>query len=313
MSGRRRREPDGGPAAVVVSAVLRLYPAAWRERYAAELADLLSEQRLSIRDGVDLVRGALDAHGNLSDLIGRWSVVISKLRSTAVTTFTAWVVFCVAAGGLSKVTEDSAFAQAAQRHPGLALSHGVIAGAFTLSLVAMLVGGLPLAVVALQRAWRIRDVAMGRLVLVPVLAAASVTGYILLVTRAVSSAAPGVHSGVNIALFAGLVALGGAGTVGTVVAVRVAAHRAELPEGLLRLAGRAAVVAAGAISVGTAALAGYGWLLRTDEPELFRSASGLLATPLPASFLAILVIGLAAASTADRAALRGLRVLREAR
>ena len=101
MSGRQRREPDGGPAAVVVSAVLRLYPAAWRERYAAELADLLSEQRLSIRDGVDLVRGALDAHGNLSDLIGRWAVVISKLRSTAVTTFTAWVVFCVAAGGLS--------------------------------------------------------------------------------------------------------------------------------------------------------------------------------------------------------------------
>ena len=75
------------PGIRAVSALLRLYPAAWRERYGDEVANLLAGRPLSLRDGLDLVRGAFDAHCNLSDLLGRWSVMVSRLRSTAVTTF----------------------------------------------------------------------------------------------------------------------------------------------------------------------------------------------------------------------------------
>jgi hypothetical protein len=40
---------------------LRLYPRAWRERYGEELAALVGDRRLSLRDGIDLISGAIDA------------------------------------------------------------------------------------------------------------------------------------------------------------------------------------------------------------------------------------------------------------
>ena len=44
-----------------MSALLRLYPRAWRERYGDELVALLEEQPASLLDHLDLIRGALDA------------------------------------------------------------------------------------------------------------------------------------------------------------------------------------------------------------------------------------------------------------
>lgn len=310
MSAHPQSPDTDGPSSRAVSALLRLYPADWRERYGDEVAALLADRPLSLRTGLDLVRGAWDAHSNLSDLIGRWSAMTSRLRSTAVTTFTAWVAFCVAAGALSKVVEDPAFTRAAHSHHSLEVSYGLVQGALAVALLAVLVGGLPLAWVALRQAWAHRDTVTGRLLLVPIVATASVVAYVLVATRVAGPTPPPVHSAANIAVFTGLVALGGACTVATVAAIRVAAHRAELPLTLLRLAGWAAVVTAAAISAGVAALAGYGWALRADEPTLFRSANGILATPLPVSVLVILAVGLVAAQTADRAAFRGLQVLR---
>lgn len=45
-----------------MSMLIRLYPRAWRDRYEAEMVDLLAERSVSVRDVVDLVRGAGDAH-----------------------------------------------------------------------------------------------------------------------------------------------------------------------------------------------------------------------------------------------------------
>jgi hypothetical protein len=42
--------------------LVRLYPRSWRDRYEAELLDLLAQRSPSVRDRLDLVRGALDAH-----------------------------------------------------------------------------------------------------------------------------------------------------------------------------------------------------------------------------------------------------------
>ena len=332
------RSPEE-PRSRAVSALLRLYPAAWRDRYGDELAWLLADQlagkALTPRAVLDLVRGAIDAHLNLASLNlaslqpenlhledlkpenltleklqERWSAMVSRLRSTAVTTFTAWVVFCIAVAGLVKVSEEPAFTRAAQGYAGIGVSYAIVQGAFVLALVAVLVGGLPLAFVALRQAWRDRDTAMGWLVAVPVLAAAAVAAYIVGANRVSDEAAPSVHSGTTIALFVGLVAVGGAATVATVVAIRVAAHRATLPTELLRLAGWCAVVAAGAISLGLLALISYGWALRAEVPTLFHSDNGLLATALPTSLLGIAAMAVIATVLADRAAFRGLRVLR---
>lgn len=44
-----------------MSALLRLYPGAWRSRYGAEMEVLLEDRRPGLRVRLDLVRGALDA------------------------------------------------------------------------------------------------------------------------------------------------------------------------------------------------------------------------------------------------------------
>lgn len=43
---------------------LRLYPRAWRERYGAEVEELLASEPRTLRLWLDLVAGAIDAHTN---------------------------------------------------------------------------------------------------------------------------------------------------------------------------------------------------------------------------------------------------------
>lgn len=45
-----------------MSAIVRLYPQAWRDRYGDELAGLLAERAFGVTGRLDLVRGAIDAH-----------------------------------------------------------------------------------------------------------------------------------------------------------------------------------------------------------------------------------------------------------
>ena len=45
-----------------MSMLIRLYPRAWRDRYEAEVLDLLMLRGGSVRVALDLVRGAIDAH-----------------------------------------------------------------------------------------------------------------------------------------------------------------------------------------------------------------------------------------------------------
>ena len=45
-----------------MSGLVRLYPQAWRDRYEAEILELLAERPASLADRLDLIRGAIDAH-----------------------------------------------------------------------------------------------------------------------------------------------------------------------------------------------------------------------------------------------------------
>lgn len=50
--------------AAFTSALLRLYPRAWRERYGSEMRELLVAQKPTLRTFADLVAGAIDARWN---------------------------------------------------------------------------------------------------------------------------------------------------------------------------------------------------------------------------------------------------------
>ena len=45
-----------------MSRIVRLYPAAWRERYELEFVELLATRPPTLMDQIDIVRGAVDAH-----------------------------------------------------------------------------------------------------------------------------------------------------------------------------------------------------------------------------------------------------------
>jgi hypothetical protein len=60
---RRNGREAGGPtlSRPAGAGLIRLYPTAWRARYAAEMLATLEERRIGVRDRFDLGRGALDA------------------------------------------------------------------------------------------------------------------------------------------------------------------------------------------------------------------------------------------------------------
>jgi hypothetical protein len=48
----------------ISSALIRMYPRAWRQRYGVEMAELLATRQLSMRTVADLIAGAIDARLN---------------------------------------------------------------------------------------------------------------------------------------------------------------------------------------------------------------------------------------------------------
>lgn len=56
--------------AAMTSALIRLYPRAWRQRYGDEMRELLASQKPSLRTFTDLVAGAIDARLNPQQLSG---------------------------------------------------------------------------------------------------------------------------------------------------------------------------------------------------------------------------------------------------
>jgi len=69
----------------MTSALVRLYPRAWRQRYGQEMQELLAAQKPSLRTVTDLVAGAIDARLNPQSTpaapAGRTEGVMTMMRS----------------------------------------------------------------------------------------------------------------------------------------------------------------------------------------------------------------------------------------
>ncbi len=86
--------------------LIRLYPAAWRDRYEAEMLDVLAQRPTAARDLVDLIRGAVDAHlhPQLADAPIPWTHRIPG--SVTIGTGALWALsaVCLAIPGWSSVS-----------------------------------------------------------------------------------------------------------------------------------------------------------------------------------------------------------------
>ncbi len=136
----------------------RLYPPAWRERYAVEFDALLEQCLHSPLDVLDVVFGALDAHLQLLNgeyVNWRMMNMLNKLRTTLLMVFTAYIGFIVAGMTLNGLLDDSPMIPLMQTDPVSSLAMTVIKAFAVIALLAVFVGSLPLAITVIRRAFTI--------------------------------------------------------------------------------------------------------------------------------------------------------------
>lgn len=124
--------------------ILAAYPASWRARYGAELADVLDQHRLTLSTIVDLAFGALDARRH-SELGASEMVSGSgRLRSSFVSLLLASVVFALAWAAVLSVRLRSSIGHAndLQNHVDIGRAISLVQVAGAISLVAILAGAV---------------------------------------------------------------------------------------------------------------------------------------------------------------------------
>ncbi len=164
----------------------RLYPRAWRNRYAAEFDVLLEQCLRSPLDVVDVFLGALDAHLQLlsgENLSWRMMNMFNKLRTTVLIVFAAFIGFIIAGFSLVGLADDSPMIPLMQTDFALAAAWRIIQAGAVIALLAIVIGGTPLVLTIFRRvlASQRRDLGLLLVPLFSLLAIMLYLGFILLV------------------------------------------------------------------------------------------------------------------------------------
>jgi hypothetical protein len=278
--------------------LLRLYPAAWRDRYADEFAALLDDCPSSPALVLDVLLGALDARLRCAALTGKVLDMAARLRSTAIAVFCAYIAFVVAGIGYQKMSEYEDFTAAGEAHPIIGVAHTLIAVVAGVALLAVLAGGLPLAFAALRFALthRRRDVLALFAVPVGAFAALVVYGFVALQIANQGSAQSGAATTAGRHLFLGLIAILLLGAIASSAAVSLAIARSQIGERIYRFALAPTIITALAMAVMFAADLAWGLGLRASDPALFAGNGGIVGTSTAGSWLVqTLIMGVATA------------------
>jgi hypothetical protein len=297
--------------------LVRLYPARWRARYDEELRDVLARRPPTWADVGDLTRHLLYTHlhpdlaltGDESPL-DRLALLVRTLRSSETVVFCAFVVAALVwlqFGGLVDGGPYAPLVAGGDSWPvvhfapgnGLSLAMAVLLAAVDLAFVAVLVGGVPLAVAAFRRSPRVRG-----LFLVPL---ASLVGAILpaplalLVLGRVPTFNLTFESPVTIAYLCWFAALAALGTWALVRAITTD----EAEDRMVRFAFVPSAVAAGALVLMVVALIAWGIVAHLEAPRLFDRGELVTGHATLATWALDVVVMAAAALVAVLAAMRG--------
>jgi hypothetical protein len=283
---------------VLVRCLVACYPADWRRRYGDEYAAVLSDSLMAAPASrrpallANIVYGAVDARLNPEG-----PFMSERVRLPIATAMWAAALFGLAGVGFQKITEYPELREAAEQHAAVGWSYNVLVGAAAAAAIALLLAVVPPAV-ALVRG---RPAGTLRFLAVPPLALLVWVGLLPLAFRLARGHS--VHSPANVTAVVVIVVSGlgvVAATAGAVSAVLRRVHVRALP----RLRAVILPVVAGAMAATTLACAAWGIALRAGDPAEFNSDDGLLATSLPASWVATTLVMAAATMLAIRASHR---------
>jgi hypothetical protein len=294
-----------------VQNLLRLYPAGWRARYADELAATLTATmadrrglRQRWRVAADVAAGAADAH--LHPAGGAAPAPAARpdrIRNAACLAFCAFAFFCLAGSGFQKMSEDPAFTTAARAHARVGWSYDVVLYGAIVAALAVALASLPVLLSIARQARAGRQDLLKPLV-VPPLATAAWFGLVFGVARLHHA---GVHSPVNVVAFLGIVVAAVVVAGLSAAALVTVTRRAELPAPVKRSAWMPMTVLSAAMVAVTAADLVWGLSL---PPSLYDSHNGILATPLPLTWIGTLAVMAATSAVAVAATAQAIRLAR---
>jgi len=280
---------------------LHLFPSAWQERFGAEFGALLDRTPPTVRVVFDVLVAAVDAHVHPTGPRRRWPLMIERLRISELVVFASWVMFVVAGLAFQRMTEGAPFAPIAVAQPLVGVAYATIVAGAVVSLLAVVVGGVPVALaiarVALaRRAWR----QLGLLAVPPI----SLASWVGLTAALVTLGDPPAAGPWRVILFTVWVGVFVLAAIASTVAVGAAALDAEVDGSLYRRAVPPAVVTSVAMVVVAGAVAIWGVALAVLSPAAFWGTDGILGTSTTLTWLAVIVAMGAAAAVAIRAAVR---------
>ena len=292
----------------------RLYPRAWRNRYEEEFAALLEQCLNSPLDVVDILLGAVDAHLQLfSGESLNWRVMnmLNKIRTAILIVFAAYIGFVVAGFALVGMADDSPMIALTKTNPVLSVAWVTIQVGSAVALLAVVIGGLPLAVTVVRRALSRSHSGLGWL-LVPVFAFLAVVaygGFVMAVglgriqlPGVVPVVQPGAFPPGNRLLLAGWMATFVLGALASTFAVWKVVSRTDIEQEtfqaikgsltvkIYNFAFWPAVVTASAMLIMLAATLTWGVIAFSSLPGVFAGAFGPWGTSTQVWFSAIILL-----------------------
>jgi hypothetical protein len=291
-----------------------LYPRRWRERYADEFEAMLEQCLKTPLDVVDVILGAVDAHLQLingENVNWRLLNMLNKLRTTILIVFASFIGFVVAGMALNGILDDSPMIPYMRANLAPAVALSIIQLGAVVALLAVVVGGLPLAFTVIRRARSVDQRNRG-LLLVPaysLLALVLYFGFIFLVATGRINI-PGVVQAVqpdnfpigNRLMLAGLMLIFVLGAIASTVAVWKVISRTDVEQDTFKAAGRTlnieiykfayipAVITAVCMLVMLVATLVWSWLVFSAMPEVLAGQYGLWQTSTQAWLYGIIAV-----------------------
>jgi hypothetical protein len=305
-SQRPRRQRSLSERLPLTVRLLCLYPRAWRERYGAELAELLTDEPVTAMAIFHVLLGALDAHLHPSLLPAPRRSASDQLRAATLTVFCASMAFAVAALGFFEGVSDLALAPLMRTDPVLRLPWTIFAAGGVAAMLALVVGGVPILVAVVHEARTVRRRDLWLLAAPPPLSMVVLGGCdgveeLLRSHRIAVPAALGITLDL---LFHALFVLA---AVGCTAAVCVTVVHSVPRVRLLRFALAPAVLVT--LAMATTMVATVVWLMRAhaDGPNYLDQG------PLALGFAVLLVLMVASTALAAGGVFRGLAAYGAAR
>jgi len=244
--------------------------------------------------------------------------MINKLRTTVLFVFAAYIAFIVAGFSLTGLMDDSQLVPLTRSNPVLSISYTAIEVASVIGLLAIVIGGAPLAWTIIRRAFTAQRKDLS-LLFVPLIAFLALVIYFLIMVYLAFNThildqptSPTGH-----ALMWGLITVFIVGAIASTSAVWKLISHTDLEQDTITLLGKSAtiklyefaftpaVVAACSMAVMFVATVIWGWLSYSLRPDLFTGNMGVMMTSTRGSLAFTLITMTAAVIGAFIGVVRG--------